>query len=65
MRQFHARFHFWRISLVDARKAEIIEAYAARWSGPIRPAMEAPRYQRLCRIAALYRTAGYLNRQEI
>lgn len=65
MRQFHARFHFWRVSLADMRRAEILDKWRAQWVGDIREAMETERYKRLCRIVALYRVAGYLNPQEL
>ena len=65
MTQYHARRHFGRIELVDSIRQRIINNYCAQWTGPVDPVIKTPRYERLCRIVATYRMAGYLNPQEL
>lgn len=68
MRQFHARAHFSRVDVIDARRRQMIADYQARYCLGLdvnRDVCSLPRYARLCRAAAMYRIAGFLNSQEL
>lgn len=69
MKQFHARAHFSRVDIIDAKRRQMLADYQARFvdvrGTGIRAIYESERYKRLCRAGAMYRVAGYLNPQEI
>lgn len=65
MCQSHARANFHRVAIIDALREKLISDYKARWTGPTDIVHNSPRYRRLCRIVAMYRTAGFLFPQEI
>lgn len=63
MRQFHARQHFYRVEVLASIQNRLTGGKL--WARETAHIYTTPRYLRICRCVATYRTVGYLNRQEL